>query len=343
MPSISPSSVHPLDPAERKLPLLLKLVLLPFLPLSLALSVCRVVLFVLTMVFMWCLCRVATIGMPTPEGISFAPLSGARRAWFVVAMRAIGRTLLLSAGVWPGLLRVRGEPDAAAPVWAMAPHMGMVDGFLGIYLGTPRPVILAPYAKVPLLYSLLRAANALLVPVAAARPKGGGGGGEKKEAAAAAAPAAGGEAPKKRTNAVRDAITSHKAAFKSGDVPICILPEGTCTNGRSIVKFFSGAFEGGTPVQPITIQYPFDYYNGGAFLTTLPAHLLKVFLNPWMTVDAAFLPLYSPDAAEAADGDLMAENVRKAMGAASAVPLSPLGAKELREFLAQGSKEGKAT
>ena len=31
------------------------------------------------------------------------------------------------------------------------------------------------------------------------------------------------------------------------------------------------------------------------------------------------------------------------MGAASAVPLSPLGAKELREFLAQGSKEGKAT
>ena len=114
-------------------------------------------------------------------------------------------------------------------------------------------------------------------------------------------------------------------------------------HSRSIVKFFSGAFEGGTPVQPITIQYPFDYYNGGAFLTTLPAHLLKVFLNPWMTVDAAFLPLYSPDAAEAADGDLMAENVRKAMGAASAVPLSPLGAKELREFLAQGSKEGKAT
>ena len=46
MPQISPSSVHPLDPAERKLPLLLKLVLLPFLPLSLALSVCRVVLFV---------------------------------------------------------------------------------------------------------------------------------------------------------------------------------------------------------------------------------------------------------------------------------------------------------
>jgi 1-acyl-sn-glycerol-3-phosphate acyltransferase len=204
-------------------------------------------------------------------------------------------------------------------------------------------VILAPYAKVPLLYSLLRAANALLVPVAAARPKGGGSGGEKKEAAAAAAPAAGAEAPKKRTNAVRDAITAHKGSFKSGDVPICILPEGTCTNGRSIVKFFSGAFEGGTPVQPITIQYPFDYYNGGAFLTTLPAHLLKVFLNPWMTVDAAFLPLYSPDAAEAADGDLMAENVRKAMGAASAVPLSPLGAKELREFLAQGSKEGKAT
>ena len=109
-----------------------------------------------------------------------------------------------------------------------------------------------------------------------------------------------------------------------------------------IVKFFSAPSRR-TPVQPITIQYPYDYYNGGAFLTTLPAHLLKVFLNPWMTVDAAFLPLYSPDAAEAADGDLMAENVRKAMGAASAVPLSPLGAKELREFLAQGSKEGKAT
>ena len=69
-------NLDPLDPAERKLPLLLKLVLLPFLPLSLALSVCRVVLFVLTMVFMWCLCRVATIGMPTPEGISFVPPIG---------------------------------------------------------------------------------------------------------------------------------------------------------------------------------------------------------------------------------------------------------------------------
>ena len=43
-----------------------------------------------------------------------------------------------------------------------------------------------------------------------------------------------------------------------------------------MLKFFTGAFEGGSSVQPIVLSYPFRYFNSPAFLGNTGEHLLKV-------------------------------------------------------------------
>eukprot|EP00962_Isochrysis_galbana_P030473 scaffold9890_cov91-Isochrysis_galbana.AAC.1 len=56
---------------------------------------------------------------------------------------------------WPGMLRVSGFPDPDAPVWVCAPHTGIADPYLFLALGAPRPVMIASYAKLPVLGALM--------------------------------------------------------------------------------------------------------------------------------------------------------------------------------------------
>jgi hypothetical protein len=49
------------------------------------------------------------------------------------------------------MLKIEGAPDPDAPVWVAAPHTGIVDAYLFLALGVPRPVMIASYAKLPVL------------------------------------------------------------------------------------------------------------------------------------------------------------------------------------------------
>ena len=42
---------------------------------------------------------------------------------------------------------------------------------------------------------------------------------------------------------------------------ICIAPEGTCSDGSSLLKFQTGAFVAGLPVLPILLSYPYRFFN----------------------------------------------------------------------------------
>ena len=236
----------------------------------------------------------------------------------------------------------------------MAPHVGLVEGIFCIYDSFPRPVILKPYIQIPLIRQLFCASGGLAVPLRA-----------MGSASAPASASASAPEPAKPRGAIKEAILRHKRSYDpaAGMAPVVLLPEGVTHNGLSVLKFFSGAFEGGTPVQarhprpprpaparahaarasqPLTIEYPFVHYNAAAFLSTLPVHLLRLLVTPHMRVRANYLPLHTPSDAECADAELMAANVREIMARSLNLPLSEYGSKELRvEFAKKGAPAGR--
>ena len=192
-------------------------------------------------------------------------------------------------------------------------------------VGPLRAIALAPYTRNPLGYRLFKAIDGIAVEISAAAPH---------KAAAKVSPEE--ERPHKpshnnKTSAVRQAIAEHKRTFVAGDRALAVMPEGTTSNGRAVVGFFSGAFEGGGSVQPVAFSYPHTYFNGAAFLTTLPAHICRALLNPWQRVHVQILPRYDSSDEEAADPALFAENVRQAIASAASLPLSSYDARRLRK------------
>jgi 1-acyl-sn-glycerol-3-phosphate acyltransferase len=166
---------------------------------------------------------------------------------------------------------------------------------------------------------------------AAAAPPAGGGGGRSRSSAA--------------TTAVRQAIANHKKLWAQGGQrvagkPIAVMPEGTCHNGHALIRFFSGAFEGGGPVQPVLLSYPYARINSAFFSSSLPHHLGLLFLAPWVRMHVRYLPVRYPTPEESADADLYAENVRQDMARAAGLPLSGYSAKDLRNELKEKAEAG---
>ena len=176
------------------------------------------------------------------------------------------------------------------PVAVVAPHIGLLDAAFFMYRSQPRPIAIEAYTKIPLVGSLFKRAGGIAVPVAAAtrppsdakeqssthatprqrRPSKEDTGAVSTAAAESttatcAAPKGHatmergsadhkGGAGKSASHAVRSAIQQHKALWKRDPracpKPVLILPEGTTHNGSALLTFFSGAFDGGGPVQP---------------------------------------------------------------------------------------------
>ena len=271
----------------------------------------------------------------------------------VAVHRVVGRLGLLAFGVWPGLLTVNGRQEST-PMLIAAPHCSALDGFFFLMAGMARPVALAPYARLPLVGILFRAARGIAVPLSAAPPIPAA---SRRSAKVAASPllteeksghsapetngsADGGAATQtpSATHAVRAAIQEHKRQYDAaaGDTPIVVFPEGTTHNGRALLTFFSGGFAGGSAVQPVLLQYPYRHLNSASYLTTLPAHIGRLLLAPWVVMRVTYLPAYSPSPEEREDPELMAKNVRALMATALGVPLSTIGAKALRQEAAAG-------
>jgi 1-acyl-sn-glycerol-3-phosphate acyltransferase len=276
---------------------------------------------------------------------------------------ALGRLSLVLFGCWPGMLHVRGRIDPDAPILVCAPHTGVFEALVMMAVaGCPRPVAMAAYGRNPLIGALFRATRGILVnattSLSNSRTKPSG-----KVAPDDAPPAEGKRVS--ATNAVRQALMTHRTSFRRGDNPIAMTPEGTTSNGRAMLRFFTGAFDGGGPVQPVvgacrrpplllaplamltlcvhhvlfTVKYPYRHYNAAAFLGSLPEHLIRGLLTPWQQVHVIFMPLYTPSEAEAADAKLYAENVRRHMASEAGVGLFDYDAKALNlEYRAKHRK-----
>ena len=119
----------------------------------------------------------------------------------------------------------RAKGDAAeTPIVVLAPHHGLLEGLFAAYYFDARPMMMATFARLPVIGSIVRANGALLVELKR----------HKKGSSVAPADA-------KPSAAARQALATHAAEFKGGR-PVAVLPEGTTHNGAALLKFFEGAF-----------------------------------------------------------------------------------------------------
>jgi lysophosphatidylcholine acyltransferase / lyso-PAF acetyltransferase len=94
-----------------------------------------------------------------------------------------------------------------------------------------------------------------------------------------------------------------RSRSKNGEWPqILIFPEGTCTNGKSMISFKSGAFIPGVPVQPCVFTFPAwtpfgirspdpSWVYAGI---QQPEIFFRMLSSPWTRMRIKFLPIYTP-------------------------------------------------
>uniref|UniRef100_A0A7S4B054 Phospholipid/glycerol acyltransferase domain-containing protein n=1 Tax=Chrysotila carterae TaxID=13221 RepID=A0A7S4B054_CHRCT len=292
----------------------------------------RLVLLVVSVALSTLVCKIVTFGAEKE-------ITGLRRSLMLWSHFVLSRLVMVAFGIWPGLLTVKGELDPSASVVVFGPHVGLLDGLFWLHFCAPRPIVLETYTKIPGLSAVFKACSGLAVPVASGKARtptrvqpetpsetlstmGADAAGQIEPSSSHAGSAT--------TSAIRATILEHKRSFVRGRAPICLLPEGITHNGLTMLKFFPGSFEGGTPVQPVVLSYPFKYINSHSFLSDVGTHLLKMLLSPYIVLNVRLLPLYVPSEAEKADAALMAEGVRAKMAEALGIPLSTYGAKDLR-------------
>ena len=106
---------------------------------------------------------------------------------------------------------------------------------------------------------------------------------------------------------------------------VFIFPEGTCTNSRALIKFKSGAFQPGVPVQPVLIR---RNLKGLDTLTWTWNQSYGELVCLWLTlcqfnnqIEIEFLKVYSPNEEEIHDSRLFASNVRNLMATRLGIPM----------------------
>eukprot|EP00028_Trichosphaerium_sp_Am-I-7-wt_P002228 CAMPEP_0168515522 /NCGR_PEP_ID=MMETSP0405-20121227/4812_1 /TAXON_ID=498012 /ORGANISM="Trichosphaerium sp, Strain Am-I-7 wt" /LENGTH=334 /DNA_ID=CAMNT_0008534969 /DNA_START=467 /DNA_END=1471 /DNA_ORIENTATION=+ len=93
-----------------------------------------------------------------------------------------------------------------------------------------------------------------------------------------------------------------------------MFPEGTTTNGSTLLKFKLGAFIPGLPVQPVCVNYPFKYgdisWTCDRTFPQIAGTMMGEYIN-YMQVN--ILDPYIPNEEEKKDAKLYASNVRNLM------------------------------
>jgi lysophosphatidylcholine acyltransferase/lyso-PAF acetyltransferase len=73
-----------------------------------------------------------------------------------------------------------------------------------------------------------------------------------------------------------------------------VFPEGTTTNGTSLLPFKRGPFLAKVPVQPVLLQYDYKYFSP-AWESIAPVPSLALMSMQWVnTLRVQYLPVYTP-------------------------------------------------
>ncbi|EFJ51694.1 hypothetical protein VOLCADRAFT_73089 [Volvox carteri f. nagariensis] len=138
--------------------------------------------------------------------------------------------------------------------------------------------------------------------------------------------------------AVRVAAPSYG---KPGGFPmLCMAPEGTCSDGRGLLEFRTGAFVLGRPVLPVCLKYTINGHNPAwTQVYSELWHLVRLMCQWRNDLEITILPPYIPTDMERSSPKDYAANVRALMARAMCQPLLPqshshfLALKKLKVFV----------
>lgn len=94
-----------------------------------------------------------------------------------------------------------------------------------------------------------------------------------------------------------DAIVERGKKIKEGKnlPPICIFPEGTCTNGHYLLTFKKGAFESFLPIKLYALNYKYTKFNCTQDNMNLVDHALLMTSQLYNTLEVYEFDTYFPD------------------------------------------------
>nr|XP_026248064.1 lysophosphatidylcholine acyltransferase 2 [Urocitellus parryii] len=236
------------------------------------------------------------------------PVTDWRRTLTHLVLRYLGYALYFSMGF---KVSVKGKAASAleAPIFVVAPHSSFFDGIACIVSGLPSLVSRYETVQIPMIGSLLRAVQPVLV--------------SRVD-------------PDSRKNTINEIV---KRATSGGEWPqILVFPEGTCTNRSCLITFKPGAFIPGVPVQPILLRYPNKLdtvtwtWQGYTFIQLC----VLTFCQPFTKVEIEFMPVQVPSDAEKNDPVLFANRVRNLMAEALGIPVTDHTYEDCRLMISAG-------
>ena len=185
------------------------------------------------------------------------------------------------------------KPEDHAQMY-VAPHICMLEAMMMIYsIGHIRPMTAEFTKNIPVFGFFVDASDPIYV-------KRGGGKGKAKVSV----------------------VDQLRESVETTPYRHLIFPEGTFTNGKSLIQFKSGAFAVGKPVTPMVFSYsqytPFWNREESSFAIQI-FRIVSRFYTP---IKIEYLPTYYPSEAELADVKLYAENVRKLIAYHTQKPMS---------------------
>lgn len=108
---------------------------------------------------------------------------------------------------------------------------------------------------------------------------------------------------------------------------LVVFPEGTTTNGTSMVPFRTGVFNAGLPVKLVCIRFPHRHFNMSWETIRFREHLFRTMTQFQNYVHLTELPVYTPSVEETSDSRLFAINVQTEMANVLQQDIIPLNRK----------------
>ncbi|KAK2721351.1 hypothetical protein QYM36_003582 [Artemia franciscana] len=237
---------------------------------------------------------IASIGLlgTTEEQLKSKPMQGSRRT-----LRAIVSKIMVGLFYCSGFrVRVKGRQAMAreAPILVLAPHSSVYDSLVVFFLGSPSIVAKEEVKKLPFFGKLVNFTQPIYVDR---------------------------EDPNSRLKTIQEMV--RRATSEDSWQQTLIFPEGTCSNGKSLITFKPGAFYPGVAVQPVCIRYPnrldtptWTWDGPEAWKTVL--YTMTQFVT---YAEIEFLPPYVPSDEEKREPKIFASNVRSEMAKCLEVPI----------------------
>ncbi|XP_020623355.1 lysophosphatidylcholine acyltransferase 2-like [Orbicella faveolata] len=260
----------------------------------------RLLATILVFLFAGLWCFITIVGWNPPD--LRTPLSPWRR-WMKDCLPFIVRSMLFALGFHKVRIKGKLASPSEAPVAVIAPHSSFLDILLlSEYGSAPSGISKMENLKSPFLGGFFQCLECIGVSR---------------------------DDTKSRRSAVKE--LQYRTTTARGQWPhMCIFPEGTCTNRKSLISFKPGAFIPGCPVQPVCLHFSLLIYVCTKVCLLNFCYLccvrlmLAVLLMCQVSNEAEveFLPVWNPTEEEKKNPKLYAEHVQKFMARCLNLPVT---------------------